>query len=120
MPMSTQPVNALSPATSADAGDVWRAQAGRVAGLLKAVANRQRLLILCQLLAGEQSVSALNRQLPLSPSALSQHLACLRKARWVSCRKQAHCVFYRLNGPEATQLLALLHTLYCPKLGDTP
>ena len=53
-------------------------KAGAAEALLKAVANRNRLVILCELLKGERSVTALQSAVGLSQSALSQHLARLR------------------------------------------
>ena len=47
--------------------------------LLKAMANEWRLIILCQLSEGEKTVSELQNLLGLSQSALSQHLAVLRR-----------------------------------------
>jgi len=43
----------------------------KAAALLKALANEQRLMILCHLLRGPLSVSQLNERVPLSQSALS-------------------------------------------------
>lgn len=60
-----------------------RDRAGEVAGFLKALANENRLLILCVLLEGEQNVGQLNSRIDLSPSALSQHLGWLREAGFV-------------------------------------
>ncbi len=51
--------------------------------LLKAMANEWRLMILCQLSEGEKTVSELQDILGLSQSALSQHLAVLRRERIV-------------------------------------
>ena len=56
----------------------FQASAGDAAGLLKALSNENRLMILCQIGEGERQVSDL--QLGLSQSALSQHLARLRAA----------------------------------------
>jgi DNA-binding transcriptional ArsR family regulator len=81
--------------------------------LLKAVSNERRLIILCHLLEGEMSVGEINEKLDLSQSALSQHLALLRKHKLVKTRKEAQTVFYRLNSAEAEALIALLHKLYC-------
>lgn len=83
--------------------------------LLKAVSNERRLLILCHLLQGEMSVGEINEKLDLSQSALSQHLALLRRHKLVKTRKEAQTVFYQLNSNEAEQLITLLHTLYCQK-----
>jgi DNA-binding transcriptional ArsR family regulator len=49
------------------------------AGLMKALGNESRLMILCVLAEGERSVSDLNTIVPLSQSALSQQLARLRQ-----------------------------------------
>lgn len=84
------------------------------AALLKALANENRLMILCTLMTGEMSVSELNALIPLSQSALSQHLAGLREAGLVSTRKESQTVFYRLDGTEASQVIAVLQSIYCP------
>jgi DNA-binding transcriptional ArsR family regulator len=81
--------------------------------LLKAVSNERRLIILCHLLEGEMSVGEINEKLDLSQSALSQHLALLRKHKLVKTRKEAQTVFYRLNSAEAEAIIALMHKLYC-------
>jgi DNA-binding transcriptional ArsR family regulator len=52
--------------------------ADEAAALLKALAHPARLLVLCQLVAGEASVGELQPITGLSMSALSQHLALLR------------------------------------------
>ena len=54
---------------------VLQARAADVAGQLALLSNANRLMVLCHLLEGEQSVGALQGQLALSQSALSQHLA---------------------------------------------
>ena len=81
--------------------------------LLKAMANEWRLMILCQLSEGERSVTELQNLLGLSQSALSQHLAVLRREKIVSARKDAQSVFYSLAGDEATKVMETLHDLFC-------
>lgn len=87
--------------------------AGEAAQLLKQLANEKRLMILCALVEGEQSVGALNASVPLSQSALSQHLARLREAGLVSTRRDGQLIYYALAGDKAPAVLHLLHTLYC-------
>ncbi len=82
-------------------------------GLLKALANRHRLMILCNLVDGEASVSALRERVGLSQSALSQHLARLRDDGLVATRRAAQTIYYRLSGEAATKIMGLLHDLYC-------
>lgn len=84
------------------------------AGLLKAMANENRLMILCSLATGELSVGELNECIPLSQSALSQHLASLREAGLVNTRKAGQTVYYRLEGEQAIALIRVLQTIYCP------
>jgi ArsR family transcriptional regulator, virulence genes transcriptional regulator len=75
--------------------DELLANARRASGLLKAMGNERRLLILCYLTEGERSVGELEKLIDLSQSALSQHLARLRRDGW--------------SGPGAT-----LRTFYIP------
>ena len=81
--------------------------------LLKAMANEWRLMILCQLAEGEKTVSELQNLLGLSQSALSQHLAILRREKIVRSRKQAQSVSYSLTGDEATRVMESLHDVFC-------
>jgi DNA-binding transcriptional ArsR family regulator len=81
--------------------------------LLKAMANERRLLILCYLAEGEKSVSELENLVKLGQSALSQHLARLRRDRLVCTRRAAQTIFYSLSGGEAGAIMETLHALYC-------
>ena len=87
--------------------------AGAAASLLKQLANPHRLMILCTLIEGELSVGDLNARVPLSQSALSQHLAGLRDAGLVVNRKERQSVFYRLQGNEAIRIIEVLKQMYC-------
>ncbi len=88
-------------------------KAGQASRLLKALSNECRLLILCNLLGGEKSVTQINDRVALSQSALSQHLARLRKEGLVAVRKEAQTVYYRMNSPEVEQVIGVLYQLYC-------
>ncbi len=88
--------------------------AGRASRLLKAVSNERRLVILCHLSEREHSVNELCRLVGLSQSALSQHLAKLRRDRLVKTRRAAQTVFYSVAGPEVGQLLRSLSELFSP------
>jgi len=87
--------------------------ARRASTLLKSMGNPHRLVVLCQLLAGERSVGELERLVGLSQSALSQHLARLRRDGLVKTRRSAQTIYYSLAGEEASQVLATLYRLYC-------
>lgn len=98
--------------------ELFREQAGRAVGLLKALSNENRLLIMCFLAeAEEMSVGELADKLGLSQSALSQHLGKLREEGLVETRRQSQTIHYRVSDPKAVQLLTLLHDLFCPELG---
>lgn len=96
--------------------------ARRASSLLKAMSNEHRLLILCQLLHGEKSVGELERLIGLSQSALSQHLARLRRDNLVQTRRSAQTIFYSLAGCEASAVIDTLYGLYCgiPDNGCVP
>jgi DNA-binding transcriptional ArsR family regulator len=87
--------------------------AQRASSLLKAMSNQHRLLILCQLLHGERSVGELERIIGLSQSALSQHLARLRRDELVKTRRVAQTIYYSLAGHEASAVIQTLYGLYC-------
>ncbi|MBC8674151.1 winged helix-turn-helix transcriptional regulator [Aeromonas hydrophila] len=96
------------------------ANASRAVALLKALANERRLFILCQLLERELSVGELNERLGLSQSALSQHLAVLRRDELVETRKEAQTVYYSLRSHEVREMIGLLHKLYCSEQNKKP
>jgi DNA-binding transcriptional ArsR family regulator len=84
-----------------------------VSELLKAMANSRRLLILCELHKGERSVSELEAVVPLSQSALSQHLAKLREYGVVSTRREAQSIYYSLADSRVASLIGTLYELFC-------
>lgn len=82
-----------------------------IARLLKAVANGRRLGILCELTDGERSVSDLQDVIGISQSALSQHLARLRRDGLVVTRRDAQNIFYRVSANYVQALLDYLDQL---------
>ncbi len=86
------------------------------ASLLKELGNENRLMICCSLGDRELCVGDLNELVPLSQSALSQHLARLREAGLVETRKQGQTVFYRLSGDHAIKIIHTLKSIYCPEI----
>ncbi len=94
--------------------DDMRANAGQAAQLLKALANENRLMILCFLDGKELSVSELNENLDLSQSALSQHLAVLRRDGLVNTRRCSQTIYYSLAGDTASRVIRTLHDMFCP------
>lgn len=90
-----------------------QSNARRASTLLKAMSNQHRLMILCQLVPGEKCVSELEKIVGLSQSALSQHLARLRRDSLVTTRREAQTIFYSLAGDEASAVIETLYGLYC-------
>ena len=89
-------------------------KSGEAAGLLKLLANENRLLVLCRLaMAGELSVTALVEAVDLSQSALSQHLAKMRDDGLLATRRDAQTIYYRIADPNAARILDLLKDIYC-------
>ena len=94
--------------------NAMRANSDAAARLLKALANPQRLRMLCLMVGNELTVGQLNDQLPdLSQSALSQHLARLREEGLVATRREAQSVWYSLPPGPAQAIIATLHSVYC-------
>lgn len=87
--------------------------AADAAGLMKALGNESRLMILCVLAEGERSVSELNTIVPLSQSALSQQLARLRQQGLVKTRRESQTIHYSLADGPADRVINLLHDIYC-------
>ena len=90
-----------------------RGHADEAAALVKALANKQRLMILCLLVERERSVGEINGLLDLSQSALSQHLAVLREENLVSTRRDGQTIHYALVDGPALRILQVLHDTYC-------
>jgi len=104
-----------------------QAAADRASELLKAMANRHRLLILCQLVDGERSVGELAEFLGIRDSGVSQHLALLRKDGLVAARRDGQTIWYSIASAEARALLSALYDAFCaptqvcdPKTGRKP
>lgn len=85
-----------------------------VVNLLKALSNEKRLLIVCILSKGERSVGELEAIVGLSQSALSQHLARLRRDGLVKTRREAQTIYYSMDNEETTRLLKALCDIYFP------
>jgi ArsR family transcriptional regulator, virulence genes transcriptional regulator len=93
--------------------DAMEAAADSASDLLKSLANRHRLLIVCQLIDGERSVGDLAEFLGLRDSTVSQHLALLRKDGLVSARRDAQTIYYSIASDPAREILAALYRVYC-------
>lgn len=91
-----------------------QAAAGRACGLLKTLANPDRLLLLCQMTQGEFCVSNLEAMTGIRQPTLSQQLTVLREEKLVNTRRKGKQIFYTIASKEAMAVLEVLYALYCP------
>ena len=97
VPLSEQKANAL------------RTSAARGCALLKAIANEDRLILLCQLCSGEKNVGELGEATGIAQPTLSQQLGVLRDEGLVLARREGKFMYYSLSSKE---VLVILHALY--------
>ena len=93
--------------------DDMLAAADEASALLKALANRHRLIIVCQLIEKERSVGELAALLKLRNSTVSQHLALLRKDGLVTARRAGQTIWYSIGSAPARALVRTLYQSYC-------
>jgi ArsR family transcriptional regulator len=87
--------------------------AAEAARLMQLMGHGGRLMLLCHLSQGEQTVGEIQAKLGIGQSALSQHLGRLRSEGLVTAEREGTHMRYRLSSPEATSVLETLHRLYC-------
>ncbi|MDE2382998.1 MAG: winged helix-turn-helix transcriptional regulator [Alphaproteobacteria bacterium] len=92
-------------------------KANTASELLKVLGNENRLLIVCQLVDGEKSVNELEQRVGIRQSALSQHLAILRREGIVKTRRESQFIYYSLDSSEAKSILKTLYGIYCSPKG---
>jgi ArsR family transcriptional regulator len=91
------------------------AAASQACGLLKVLANPDRLLLLCQLTQGPLCVSELESLLGIQQPTLSQQLGVLRDEALVTTRRDGKQIFYSIASSEAMAVMEVLYQLYCEK-----
>ncbi len=92
--------------------------AARASKFLKALANDNRLVILCSLAEGEKNVGELERILGIRQPTLSQQLARLRSDELVETRRDSRQIYYGLASDEAKQMIQLLYELFDFETGE--
>ena len=95
-----------------------RCAAAQAVGVLKLLANEDRLLIMCQLSQGERCVGELEQQLGIRQPTLSQQLGVLRSVGAVNTRRDGKNIYYSVADPATLEILAVLYRLYCPEGAD--
>jgi len=80
---------------------------------LKALANENRLMLLCILQAGEYSVTELEELLQIRQPTLSQQLARLRADDLVRTRRDGKTIYYSLASAEVSDVLEVVYKHFC-------
>ncbi|MFT6429072.1 MAG: ArsR family transcriptional regulator [Halopseudomonas sp.] len=95
--------------------DLQRLQgaADRAQALLKALSNRDRLMLLCQLAEGERNVGELEASVGIAQPTLSQQLGVLRREGLVATRREGKQIYYRIVSVEARAVIDTLYQLFC-------
>ena len=91
-------------------------KSSREAGsFLKALANENRLMLLCILSEGEYSVTELEQLLGLRQPTLSQQLARLRADDLVETRRDGKVIYYSLASEEARDVMEVIYKHFCAR-----
>lgn len=94
--------------------DALEQRASEVAGILRAIANARRLIVLCRLVQlGEATPTVLAGSVGLSQPALSQHLAKLRAEGLIAYRRDGQTLWYRIADARLERLFVTLHEVFC-------
>lgn len=99
--------------------EAFDAKATQVEKLLKLLAHRGRLMVLCNLMEGERSAGDLESVAKLSQSALSQHLAKLREEKIVATRRDAQRIYYRLADQRTRTILSCLTQTFANEISPS-
>jgi DNA-binding transcriptional ArsR family regulator len=93
--------------------EALRSKASDASDFLRALANPDRLLLLCQLSQGERCVSDLEGVVGIRQPTLSQQLTVLRTENLVKTRREGRQIYYSIASQEALLVLKLLYEQFC-------
>jgi DNA-binding transcriptional ArsR family regulator len=106
-------MSAAAPEPGAIAIDDMRDAAQSACALMKVLSNPDRLLLLCELAAGEANVGELEERLGIGQPTLSQQLTVLRGEELVSTRREGKNIYYRMASPQAMAVMQVLYMQFC-------
>lgn len=104
-----------SPGLASEDLEDFRECARDASNLLKALAHEPRLMLLCMLTKGEQSVTELETMLSMRQPAVSQQLARLRMDGIVAPRRQGKAIYYSLVNEDVRRIMTVLNDIFCSK-----
>ena len=90
-----------------------REAADKASAFLKSLANPQRLKIMCLIMEKERPVGELAEAVELNQSAVSQHLALLRREGLLKTRREGQTIFYQLADRNVMKFFGLLEDMFC-------
>jgi DNA-binding transcriptional ArsR family regulator len=93
--------------------DAMKAAAHSACGLMKALANPDRLMLMCQLTVGELRVGELEERLGIQQPTLSQQLGVLREEGLVNTRREGKAIYYRIASAQALAVMQVLYQQFC-------
>lgn len=88
-------------------------KAEHVASFLKGLANKHRLLILCQLAEGEKNVTELIEATNIAQTSMSQHLTKLKDEGIVEFRRDHRTLYYQITHGAVQSIMAILYDNFC-------
>ena len=96
--------------------------ADEAADFLKRLAHPSRLMIVCALVDGERSVRDMEDTLGIRQPGLSQQIAELREAGFITGRKESKHMYYRLADGRVSDFISMMHAMFCatPRQGSNP
>ena len=92
--------------------DVIRELSDDIVSVLKALGNKDRLLILSLLLNEELNVSEIEAKSEILQPTLSQQLMILRKNNVVTTRRAGKQIFYSIKDPRYIQILKKIYSFH--------
>lgn len=80
---------------------------------LKAIATPTRLMLLCNLMEGERTVTELAEVVGAKQSLTSHHLNRLKLSGLVTARRDEKFIYYSLEDTIAKELVSILYAEFC-------
>lgn len=117
-PMSNEPHDDLvddtevAPVPSELAQQMYAA-AGEASQLLRAIGSEHRLMILCELMERDKTVTEICEAIGARQSLVSQHLTRLRLDGLVKAERVGHFAFYSIDHPVVRDIVAILYKHFC-------
>ena len=92
---------------------VMEENALKAANFLKGIASRHRLVILCQLVESEKSVTQLIEATSLPQTSMSQHLSKLKEENIVTFRRDHRTLYYSIKNEAILKIMDVLYHEFC-------